>query len=173
MNLNFYNPHHTSNLESLHNALQEQATKLDQLRNIDFNNARIAQPIQEQRYYVDCGKKEEWDAFLRLNYNLTETQIFDDYRLFLQAKAELHQDTNKEKLEAMKKKLSSPNQIASSNSLKTQANIPPTPMNQLNMENINANNTSNAYNQPINEVNANRLEKNTRNNENKGVKYVR
>lgn len=111
MNLNFYQPDGSNNsyLESLRNALNDQMNKLDQLKNISLgqNNipAKVNQPLQPQRYYLDCGLKEDWDEFLKVNYGITEKLIFEDYRLFLQAKAELHQDTDKERLEAMKNKL--------------------------------------------------------------------
>lgn len=108
MNLNFYQPDNNSYLESLRNTLNDQINKLDQLRNINTN---ISQPTnhvttnQPQRYYLDCGIKEDWQEFLKLNYDITEAQIFEDYKLFLQAKTELHEDANKEKLKAMKNKL--------------------------------------------------------------------
>ena len=111
MNLNFYQPDNNNYLENLRNTLNDQINKLDQLRNVSLNaasnnpNNQNVQPLQPQRYYLDCGVKEDWEEFLKLNYNITETQIFEDYRLFLQAKAELHEDANKEKLEQMKSKL--------------------------------------------------------------------
>ena len=109
MNLNFYQPENNSYLESLRNNLNEQIAKLDQLRNISLNQKPNAVTTeisnQPKRYYLDCGIKADWDEFLKLNYGLTETQIFDDYRLFLQAKTELSKDADKEKLEAMKNKL--------------------------------------------------------------------
>ena len=148
MNLNFYNPNNANNLESLQSALQEQINKLDQLRNMSLK-PQVNQPLQEQRYYVDCGKKEEWDQFLKLNYGITEEQIFSDYRLFLQAKEELNQDTNKEKLEEMKRKIA-PKRIKE-----------------------NASNIATANNQPPNVINTERLEEDNKRNENKGVKYVR
>ena len=148
MNLNFYNPNNANNLESLQNALQEQINKLDQLRNMSLK-PQVNQPLQEQRYYVYCGKKEEWDQFLKLNYGITDQQIFSDYRLFLQAKEELSQDTNKEKLEEMKRKIA-PKRIKE-----------------------NASNIATVNNQPPNVINTERLEEDNKRNENKGVKYVR
>lgn len=107
MNLNFYNPNNLGNLQDLQNNLQEQINKLNDLKNLNINQPSqvVQQPLQPQRYYLDCGNKEDWNEFLKINYNLTERQIFDDYKLFLQAKAELSEDTNKEKLEEMKQKL--------------------------------------------------------------------
>ena len=61
--------------------------------------------LDEKRYYLDCGNKEDWEQFLKVNYDITEKQIFDDYKLFLQAKAELNEDANREKLDKMKQKL--------------------------------------------------------------------
>ena len=109
MNLNFYQPDNNNYLESLRNTLTDQINKLDQLKNINTNTLQQninTQTNQPQRYYLDCGIKEDWQEFLKLNYGITETQIFEDYKLFLQAKAELHEDKNKEKLEIMKNKLS-------------------------------------------------------------------
>lgn len=108
MNLNFYQPENNSYLQNLRNTLDEQIGKLDQLKNLTLPNnnvPKVSQPLQQQRYYLDCGLKEDWDEFLRINYNLTENQIFNDYRLFLQAKAEVHKDEDQAKLEAMKDKI--------------------------------------------------------------------
>lgn len=111
MNLNFYQPDNNNYLESLRNTLNDQINKLDQLRNVSNQvyqpNNNQTNNSQPQRYYLDCGVKEDWQQFLKLNYGITENQIFEDYKLFLQAKAELHEDANKEKLEAMKNKLTS------------------------------------------------------------------
>lgn len=109
MNLNFYNPSNSASLENLQMSLQEQIEKLDQLRNLDFNQSRRQQP-PPQRYYLDCGNQADWEQFLNINYGITEAQIFEDYRLFLQAKAELSQSQDKERLEEMKKKISLPNE---------------------------------------------------------------
>lgn len=109
MNLNFYNPSNSASLENLQMSLQEQIEKLDQLRNLDFNQPRRQQP-PPQRYYLDCGNQADWEQFLNINYGITEAQIFEDYRLFLQAKAELSQSQDKERLEEMKKKISLPNE---------------------------------------------------------------
>lgn len=109
MNLNFYNPSNSASLENLQMSLQEQIEKLDQLRNLDFNQPRRQQP-PPQRYYLDCGNQADWEQFLNINYGITEAQIFEEYRLFLQAKAELSQSQDKERLEEMKKKISLPNE---------------------------------------------------------------
>lgn len=111
MNLNFYNPSTMgASLENLQMNLQDQIDKLNQLKNLGLNQSN--QPVQtisqEQRYYLDCGKREDWNEFLRINYGLTENQIFSDYKLFLQAKAELNENKDKEKLEEMKRKITAP-----------------------------------------------------------------
>ena len=187
MNLNFYNPSHATSLEGLQNSLQEQIAKLNELKSVQIqgmNPPKIQQPLQEQRYYLDCGNKQDWVEFLRINYGLTETQIFDDYKLFLQAKAELNEDNNKEKLEAMKQKLS-PNkkeeppihqpQVAptqeQSNMFKQ--NVPSQNISQQTVGNINASNNTTISNANINQTNNNKLATNTNYNENKGVKYAR
>lgn len=183
MNLNFYSPHNAGSLENLQTALQDQITKLNQIRNMDLSQAQVQQPLQPQRYYLDCGCKEDWEEFLKINYNITEDQIFEDYRLFLQAKAELHEDRNKEKLQSMKDKIASPKTL-DKGKMETQPQVIPQqnvhqnlPINQQvsiqNMEQVNASNIPTNFNQNINANNGRQLEKNTNNNENKGVKHVR
>ena len=197
MNLNFYNPNHVNNLQDLQNNLQEQINKLNELKNINITatpTSVVQQPLQPQRYYLDCGNKDDWNEFLRINYNLTETQIFDDYKLFLQAKAELSEDTNKEKLEEMKLKIQphrkekensvsqyvseQSNNIKQSNtqSVQTQNIQQPIQYNQPQYNEqssqqmqmpINANNITNNNNKSINRFNENKLAKNTNNNENR------
>lgn len=197
MNLNFYNPNHVNNLQDLQNNLQEQINKLNELKNINITatpTSVVQQPLQPQRYYLDCGNKDDWNEFLRINYNLTEAQIFDDYKLFLQAKAELSEDTNKEKLEEMKLKIQphrkekensisqyvseQSNNIKQSNtqSVQTQNIQQPIQYNQPQYNEqssqqmqmpINANNITNNNNKSINRFNENKLAKNTNNNENR------
>ena len=81
MNLNFYQPENNSYLENLRATLNDQLTKLDQLKNTTLNTLtpqqNVTQPLQPQRYYLDCGIKEDWQEFLRLNYGITENQIFN------------------------------------------------------------------------------------------------
>ena len=175
MNLNFYNPNTVGSLESLQSNLEEQINKLQNLRNLPTNvNVQKAQaPLPEQRYYLDCGNKEDWVEFLRLNYNLTEKQIFDDYKLFLQAKAELAEDSNKEKLEAMKQKISprlsvEPVKQGEEKSVEVQPQQLYQESPQINVPN-NANNSV----QHPEQTDFNRLSKNTVHNANKGAKYAR
>lgn len=195
MNLNFYHPNTTSSLENLQSTLQDQLTKLDQLSKLDLT-PKSPQPIQpqQQRYYLDCGLKEEWDQFLKLNYGITENQIFEDYRLFLQAKAELNEDKNKEKLEDMKRRLSTPKEAGKTNiSSNPQPNYQqPIPNEQMTPNQINPNYINYNQNaQPINEVpvnassttiihdqyvngnNVQKLEENTSNFKGKGSKHAR
>lgn len=172
MNLNFYSPNHAGNLESLQTALQDQITKLDQIRNIHLSNYNKPQNqntqqspnLNPQRYYVDCGIKEDWDEFLRIHYNLTEKQIFEDYMLFLQAKAEIYEDANKEKLETMKKKLIAPD---TSKEYKIESTV-----NEKSKVTDGSNNTNNSYKGHISN-NGQKLEKNMQNNENRGVNNAR
>lgn len=165
MNLNFYSPHNANSLEGLQAALQDQMEKLDQIRNISISNSKtnqVQQSLQPQRYYLDCGVKEDWEEFLKINYNLTENQIFEDYKLFLQAKAEIYEDKNKEKLQNMKDKIIGP--VGNKNTTEPQSQG----------ANINNGNTirvdNNTNNIPINRP---RMENNAAQFENKGVKHVR
>ena len=99
--MSYYN--HNKSLESLQNNLDEQIAKLNELRSFKPAPQKVVQ--ETTRYYLDCGNKKDWIEFLNIHYNLTEEQMFDDYKLFLQAKAEVFETNNKEKLEAMKEKL--------------------------------------------------------------------
>lgn len=175
MNLNFYNPNTMGSLESLQSNLEEQINKLQNLRNLPNNiNIQKAPPqLSEQRYYLDCGNKEDWVEFLKLNYNLTEKQIFDDYKLFLQAKAELAEDNNKEKLEAMKQKISP--RLSVESVKPKEDNYIDTPQQQVYQESaqINVPNNTSNNTQCTEQTDFNRLPKNTIHNANKGVKYAR
>lgn len=91
MNLNFYQNPYTEQFNQLYGQLQSQ------LQNQQFN--------QNQPYVIVCGKKEYWDEFLQLNYGLTEKDIFDDYKIFLQAKSEQSQQENQNKLQRFKEQL--------------------------------------------------------------------
>ena len=158
MNLNFYQPGNNDYLENLRNTLNDNLNKLDQLRNINLSAMQpqqqpsVSQPLQPQRYYLDCGVKEEWEEFLKINYNISEQQIFDDYRLFLQAKSELKETANKEKLEIMKQR------IAPETKIKEKGNV---------------GNNTNVANQSFNGNSKQSMENNNNNVQNKGVKYAR
>jgi hypothetical protein len=172
MNLNFYSPNNTNTLEGLQNALQEQMDKLDQIRNMGLTakqNTPVSQPLQPQRYYVDCGMKEDWEEFLKINYNITEFQMFEDYKLFLQAKAELYEDNNKEKLQTMKDKILGPNKHNKHN------NLPITQQVKVDSQGptTNATNTSSNNNEYSNKNIRYTSENVSNNNENKGGKHAR
>lgn len=136
--MNYYN--HNTSIESLQNNLDEQIAKLNELRSFKPAPQKV---VQETRYYLDCGNKKDWVEFLNIHYNLTEEQMFDDYKLFLQAKAEVFEDTNKEKLEAMKAKLSTKKQVTKHESVNkpiigtnsTANNNKPNIQNNTNIEN--------------------------------------
>lgn len=118
MNLNIYGQSGANNIQELESNLKSQLDKLNQLKLMTQNVPnQISQPpvvqppqvannpIQPQRYCIDCGIKEDWDEFLKLNYNITEKQIFDDYKLFLQAKQEIVNEQGRSKLESMKERI--------------------------------------------------------------------
>lgn len=118
MNLNIYGQSGANNIQELESNLKSQLDKLNQLKLMTQNVPnQVSQPpvvqppqvpnnpIQPQRYCIDCGIKEDWDEFLKLNYNITEKQIFDDYKLFLQAKQEIVNEQGRSKLESMKERI--------------------------------------------------------------------
>ena len=113
MNLNIYGQG-SNTIQDLEANLKSQYEKLNQLKMMS-NNLQAQNPVQSQlvpnqqnnmvqpqRYYLDCGIKEDCDEFLRLNYGITEKAIFDDYKLFLQAKQEIQDEQGRNKLESMK-----------------------------------------------------------------------
>ena len=123
MNLNIYGQT-SSSINDLEANLRAQLDKLNQLKllsnpqantqqlpqvsNADYASTNVQNntvQVQPQRYYLDCGIKEDWDDFLRLNYGITEKDIFDDYKLFLQAKQEIISEQGKSKLETMKERI--------------------------------------------------------------------
>lgn len=116
MNLNIYGQG-SNTIQDLEANLKSQYEKLNQLKMMS-NNLQAQNPVQSQlmpnqqanmvqpqRYYIDCGIKEDWDEFLRLNYGITEKAIFDDYKLFLQAKQEIQDEQGRNKLESMKSRI--------------------------------------------------------------------
>lgn len=116
MNLNIYGQG-SNTIQDLEASLKSQYEKLNQLKLMSGNLQGQTQPqpqlppapqsnmMQPQRYYLDCGIKEDWDEFLRLNYGITEKAIFDDYKLFLQAKQEIKDEQGRNKLESMKSRI--------------------------------------------------------------------
>lgn len=114
MNLNFYptdfnQPHINPYLNMLGvdtNKLVQnfQQTAENQLKQIQNQFVPQNQDLQ-QPYYILCGNKKDWDEFLWLNYGMTEKNIFDDYKLFLQAKQELLEEQGQNKINTMKDKI--------------------------------------------------------------------
>lgn len=73
----------------------------------------------QQPYYLFCGNKNDWDEFLLINYNTTEKNIFDDYKLFLQAKQEILEEQDKNKLSNMKNRISNSGNTSIDSTLKS------------------------------------------------------
>lgn len=118
MNLNFfpndYNQQYTQHLNPYSNMFGFDANKVlqnfqqsaeTQLQNLQQNIQNQYTQQGQQPYYLYCGNKHDWDEFLMLNYGMTEKSIFDDYKLFLQAKQELVEEQGQNKLNTMKDKL--------------------------------------------------------------------
>ena len=119
MNLNFYptdfnkqniNPYTTllglDGSSILQQFQQNAENKLQQLQSqIPSQFTQTQQNTTQQPYYLFCGNKNDWDEFLLLNYNITEQNIFDDYKLFLQAKQEIIQERGQNKIDNMKDKI--------------------------------------------------------------------
>lgn len=129
MNLNIYGHTSSNNLQDLENSIKANLEKLNQLKLMSGSQPSLPQQIQPvsqqdfaqpqqlqpQRYYLDCGIKDDWDEFLKLNYGITEKDIFDDYRLFLQAKQEILSEQGKSKLEDMKQRIKSNKSVITEN----------------------------------------------------------
>lgn len=119
MNLNFYpsdfnqpvNPYINPigfNSNNITQQFQQNAeNKLQQLQSQISNQfTPQGQNNQSQQpYYLFCGNKNDWDDFLMLNYGITEKTIFDDYKLFLQAKQEILEEQGQNKINTMKDKI--------------------------------------------------------------------
>ncbi len=110
---NMYNPYssmmNTNDLsaQKIQAETENRLQQINQLQN-NFQNPFNQQTNQQQSkkpYYLFCGEKEVWDEFLRLNYSITEQAIFDDYKLFLQAKQELAEEQGKSKIDTMKDRI--------------------------------------------------------------------
>lgn len=84
--------------------LQEQLNSNSLTQQNNNQNTQQAQP-----YYLFCGDKNDWDEFLILHYGITEQNIFEDYKLFLQAKQELLEEQGKSKKDTMKDKIRNKN----------------------------------------------------------------
>ena len=116
---NTYNPYialsdYNNNL-NFQKTQQETQNRLQQLQNIigtpqqQFNNQQNNTQQNIQPYYLFCGNKNDWDEFLMLNYGITEDSIFNDYKLFLQAKQELQSEQGQNKINIMKDKIKNKN----------------------------------------------------------------
>lgn len=133
MNLNFYpsnfnqpniNPYSTllglDNGNALNRFQSETEGRLQQLQSqmnqnqlqnnfIPQGQTQNQNAQQGQPYYLFCGNKNDWDDFLLLNYGITEKTIFDDYKLFLQAKQEILEEQGQNKINIMKDKIRNKN----------------------------------------------------------------
>lgn len=118
-NLNFY-PNDLNNTYTPYGAMynnnfdfklqQMQQNASDRLNQVQELTNQLVQPMQQsnntqQPYYLFCGNKREWDEFLILNYGITENDIFNDYKVFLQAKQELADEQGQNRIDTMKNKL--------------------------------------------------------------------
>jgi hypothetical protein len=90
--------------------------KLKELQGIQQNLYQPQPNIQpnNKSYYLFCGDKADWDEFLYLNYGITEEDIFEDYKLFLQAKQELIEEQGKNRINSMKDKIANNKVVDSS-----------------------------------------------------------
>ena len=87
-NTQYVSPYQTAdlNLKKLQQETENRLKQINQMtNNIGIRQPQVQQNVQqqEQPYYLFCGNKTDWDEFLMLNYNITEQNIFDDYKLFL------------------------------------------------------------------------------------------
>lgn len=92
-----------------------------------FQNQFTQQNVQQENkpYYLFCGNKSDWDEFLILNYGITEQTIFDDYKLFLQAKQELIEEQGQQQKNTMKDKIRNNKGMINIDST-VQSNVKPT-----------------------------------------------
>lgn len=152
MNLNFYpNNYGQQPINPYFNMLGVDTNKLmqtfqqsaeSQLQNLQQNIQNQFMPQNQnqpqQPYYLYCGNKNDWDEFLMLNYGMTEKNIFDDYKLFLQAKQELVEEQGQNKINTMKDKLKNKDNSMVTPDASVQSNIKPTK------------HTNNRYNDSVN-----------------------
>lgn len=115
---NNYNPYtaisdYNSNFQKIQQDTQNRLQQLQSVIGVQPHNNQynIQQDIEKnkQPYYLFCGNKEDWDEFLLLNYGITEQTIFDDYKLFLQAKQELQNEQGQNKINVMKDRIKNMN----------------------------------------------------------------
>lgn len=130
---NMYNPYtqfNNPNNINLQKIQQETENRLQQIQNnFGINNSQNID--NSQPYYLFCGNKKDWDDFLFLNYGITEKNIFDDYKLFLQAKQELIEEQGKNKINTMKDKIRNGNNMPSNIDSSIQSNVRPEKINGI------------------------------------------
>ncbi len=108
---NSYNPYATilglDNGSGLQSVKKEAENRLQQIQSQISSQALQNQSSQQhqQPYYLFCGNKNDWDEFLLLNYGISEKAIFDDYKLFLQAKQEILEEQGQNKINTLKDKI--------------------------------------------------------------------
>jgi hypothetical protein len=134
-----YNPYRYSgfNNQYTQQTLKEAENKLHQMQNqINPNSApQNQQKSNNPPYYLYCGDKDEWDEFLMLNYGITEQAIFDDYKLFLQAKQELLSEQGQNKIDFMKDKIRNKDKGFVNVDSSVKSNIKPKQSNNINRGN--------------------------------------
>ena len=145
-NTQYVSPYQTADL-NLQKLQQETENRLKQISQMT-NNIGVRQPHmqqnvqqQEQPYYLFCGNKTDWDEFLMLNYNITEQNIFDDYKLFLQAKQEVLNEKGQTRINAMKDKIRGNNTRVQTDGI-IQSNVKP----NKNTQSSNINGDNNRFN---------------------------
>jgi hypothetical protein len=129
-NYNNFNPYGNllglENNPAFQNIHKNVEDKLNQVQQIQ--NQFIQQNTQQENkpYYLFCGNKSDWDEFLILNYGITEQAIFDDYKLFLQAKQELIEEQGQQQKNTMKDKIRNNNKGFVNVDSTVQSNVKPT-----------------------------------------------
>lgn len=129
-NYNNFNPYANilglENNQVFQNMQKSVEDKLGQVQQIQ--NQFIQQNTQQENkpYYLFCGNKSDWDEFLILNYGITEQAIFDDYKLFLQAKQELIEEQGQQQKNTMKDKIRNNNKGFVNVDSTVQSNVKPT-----------------------------------------------
>lgn len=110
--------------------------KLNQVQQIQNQFIQQSTQPENKPYYLFCGNKSDWDEFLILNYGITEQAIFDDYKLFLQAKQELIEEQGQQQKNTMKDKIRNNNKGFINVDSTVQSSVKPTkqPKSVLNRE---------------------------------------
>lgn len=118
-NFNNLNNNFNNNLNNLNNNINQYQQNLENKLGQFFQNVNQAPNNQQQPYYLFCGNKNDWDEFLLLHYGTTEQNIFNDYKLFLQAKQELIEEQGQNKINTMKDKIKNKDMFTTDNILKS------------------------------------------------------